>query len=36
MLEASVSIRLLGVGMNGAPSRKRCVINGQIAKASNK
>ena len=30
MLEASVSIRLLGVGMNGAPSRKGCVVNAQV------
>ena len=25
-----VSIRLLGVGMNGAPSRKGCLVNGMV------
>ena len=32
MLEVS----LLGVGTGGAPSRKGCVVNGQITKASYK
>ena len=32
MLEVS----LLGVGMNAAPSRKGCVVNGQLTEASNK
>ena len=32
----NVEVSLLGVGMNGAPSPKECVVNGQTTKASNR